>query len=312
MDLRAGWRLGRLLRELRPDVVHAHDPHAVAMAAVALSMNPPDPGPPLVAGRRVDFNIKQNAFSRWKYRRVSRFICASEAIRRMLISDGIPERCTVTVHEGISLSHVDAAPPIDLHRELVLPHVPIVGNIAALVPHKGQRHLVDAAAVVVRQVPDVQFLILGEGELRESLERQIHHHHLDRHVHLLGFRLDPMSVLKAFDVFVMCSVTEGLGTSALDAMAASKAVVATRAGGLPEVVQHEETGLLVAPRDDHALADAILRLLKDEPLRLRMGKAGRERVRDHFTAEHMVEQTAKVYEQVIADVRRRSRVERAG
>jgi glycosyltransferase involved in cell wall biosynthesis len=306
MDLRAGWRLGRLVQALQPDIVHAHDPHGVAMAAVALSMSPREPGPPLLAGRRVDFHLKRNAFSRWKYRRVSRFVCASEAIRKMLVADGIPEEATVTVHEGISLRHVDAAPPLDLCRELVLPHVPIIGNIGALVPHKGQRHLIDAAAIVVRQVPEVQFLILGEGELHATLERQIHHHHLERHVHLLGFRLDPLSVLKGFDVFVMSSVTEGLGTSTLDAMAASKAVVATRAGGLPEIVQHERTGLLVPPRDDRALAEAMLRLLKDQPLRQRMGTAGRARVSERFTAERMVEQTAAVYAQVVAEGRHRA------
>jgi glycosyltransferase involved in cell wall biosynthesis len=143
-----------------------------------------------------------------------------------------PERA-VTVHEGIDLAHVAAAPAVNLHEELWLPHgSPIVGNIAALVPHKGQKHLVEAAALVVRRVPDARFVIAGEGELRESLEHQIKHLGVEKHVLLTGFRPDVLSVLKAFDVFVMSSVTEGLGTSLLDAMACAKPIVATTAGGM--------------------------------------------------------------------------------
>ena len=94
-------------------------------------------------------------------------------------------------------------------------------------PHKGQRHLIEAAALVVRKVPDARFVIAGEGELRPALERQIKEHHLEKHVLLAGFRPDVLSVHKAFDIFVMSSVTEGLGTSLLDAMACGKPIVAT-------------------------------------------------------------------------------------
>jgi glycosyltransferase involved in cell wall biosynthesis len=96
----------------------------------------------------------------------------------------------------------------------------------------------------------------------------------------------------------MSSITEGLGTSILDAMAASKAVVGTTAGGIPEAVEHGVTGLLVPPHNAGALAEAMLRLLKDEPLRRRMGKAGFDRVRTRFNVERMVDQTLAVYERV--------------
>ena len=299
MDLSAAWRLSRLLKRLKPDIVHAHDPHGVAMAALALSMSTQLAKPPLVASRRVDFHMKGNALSRWKYRQVGCFICASEAIRQMLVADGVPPAYAVTVHEGIDLGHVAAAPPADLHADLWLPHhAPIVGNVAALVPHKGQRHLVEAAAIVVTQVPDARFVIAGEGELRAALERQIKERRLEKHVFLAGFRPDILSVHKGFDIFVMSSVTEGLGTSLLDAMACGKPVVATTAGGIPEVVADGETGLLVPPRDDAALAAAIIRLLKDSPLRAAMGAAGERRVRERFSSERMVQDTLDVYRRV--------------
>jgi glycosyltransferase involved in cell wall biosynthesis len=217
----------------------------------------------------------------------------------MLLSDGIPADHAVTVHEGIDLGRVAAAPPANLHADLWLPHdAPIVGNVAALVPHKGQRHLIEAAAIVVTKVPDARFVIAGDGELRPVLERQIKERRLEKHVFLVGFRPDILSVHKAFDVFVMSSVTEGLGTSLLDAMACAKPVVATTAGGMPEVVVEGETGVLVPPRDHEAMADAIVRLLRDRALRSRMGQAGEARVRERFSSERMVENTLAVYQRV--------------
>jgi len=308
MDLTAAWRFARLLKKLEPDVIHAHDPHGVAMASLALSLGAAAWStksgatarvPALVASRRVDFHLKGNSFSRWKYRQVDCFIAASEAIRQMLVADGVPADRTVTVHEGIDIDHVLAAPPVNVHEAFWLPHqAPVVGNVAALVPHKGQRYLVDAAHLVVQQVPDARFIILGEGELREHLEHQVKEHHLEKHVLLPGFRTDVLGCIKNFDVFVMSSVTEGLGTSLLDAMACARPLVATRAGGIPEIVQDEVNGLLVPVRDAHALADAIVRQLKDAALRRRMGEAGLTLARERFTVERMVAETAAVYARV--------------
>jgi glycosyltransferase involved in cell wall biosynthesis len=303
LDLSAGWRLARTIKRLQPDVIHAHDPHGVAMASFALSLGSSKPArgpiPALVASRRVDFHLKGNSFSRWKYRQVDCFIAASEAIRRMLVGDGVPDERTVTVHEGIDLEHVALAPPVNVHEAFFLPHhAPVVGNIGALVPHKGQRAFIEAAHLVVRDVPDARFLILGEGELREHLERIVHEYHLEKHVLLPGFRVDVLGCLKSFDLFVMSSVTEGLGTSLLDAMACEKAIVATRTGGIPEVVEDRLNGLLVAPHDHRALAAAIVRLLSDEPARRAMAAAGLARVRERFTVERMVSETADVYARV--------------
>jgi glycosyltransferase involved in cell wall biosynthesis len=303
MDLSAAWRLSRVIRRLSPDVVHAHDPHGVAMAALALSIAAPSMkprgAPPLVASRRVDFHLKGNSFSRWKHRQVDCFIAASEAIRQMLIADGVPADHTVTVHEGIDVDRVTAAPPVNVHETFWLPHhAPIVGNVAALVPHKGQRHLVDAAHLVVQEIPDARFVILGEGELRDALERQIRDHRLEKHVLLPGFRTDVLGCIKGFDVFAMSSVTEGLGTSLLDAMACARPIVATRAGGIPEIVEDGVNGTLVPTHDHVALARAIVALLRDEARRKKMGAEGLARVRARFTVDRMVAETARAYARV--------------
>jgi glycosyltransferase involved in cell wall biosynthesis len=218
----------------------------------------------------------------------------------MLVSDGIPHERTVTVHEGVDIEHVRAAPPARVHEEFWLPHdAPIVGNVAALVPHKGQRYLIEAATLVLRQVPDARFVIAGDGELRPQLERQVKEHRLEKHVILAGFRPDVLSLHRAFDIFVMSSVTEGLGTSLLDAMACGKPIVGTTAGGIPEVVADGVTGLLVPPRDPEALARALVTLLKDRGLRVQFGAAALARVRERFSAERMVQDTLRVYQRVV-------------
>jgi L-malate glycosyltransferase len=304
MDLGAAWQLSRLIRQLAPDLVHAHDPHAVAAAALALALGAPDPRPPLVASRRVDFHIRGNSFSWWKYRQVSCFIAASEAIGRMLIEDGLPADRVVRVYEGIEVDRIAGQEPANLREEHWLPpHAVIVGNVAALVPHKGQRYLVEAAALVIQKVPEARFLIAGEGELRPVLQRQIKDLHLDKHVVLTGFHTGIPAFLKGLDLFVMSSVTEGLGTSLLDAMAASRAIVATRAGGIPEVVADGSTGLLVPVRGPEAMAEAIGGLLRDPERRERMGRAGLARVRAQFSADRMVDATLDAYQRTVGRAR---------
>ena len=170
------------------------------------------------------------------------------------------------VHEGIDLIRIDNAPFLDLHEEFSLPvDCPVIGNIAALVPHKGQDCLIDAASQVSKEVPEARFLIVGTGELHETLRRKIHSLNLEQQVILTGFRNDVLSILRSLDLFVMSSLTEGLGTSVLDAMAARRAVVATRAGGIPESVVDEETGLLTPVGDANSMSHACLLYTSPSP-----------------------------------------------
>jgi glycosyltransferase involved in cell wall biosynthesis len=298
-DMQAAWQLGRILRDAKPEVIHAHDPMGVALAAMALQMYRPAAGraPLVVASRRVDFHLKRHAFSKWKYRHIDVFIAASAVIARILAHDGIAADRIEIVHDGVNLGLIDKQPVVDAHAEFWLPHgAPIVGNVAALAAHKGQKHLVAAASQVIQQVPDARFLIVGEGELQEALERQIKHLGLERHITLTGFRNDALSLIKSFDVFAMSSVTEGLGSAVLEAMAARRAVVATSAGGIPEVVDDGVTGLLVPPHDEPALAAALVELLGNRERRDAMGAAGRARVEASFSIERMVEKTLAVYQ----------------
>jgi L-malate glycosyltransferase len=296
VDLAAAWKLSRIMRQWKPAIVHAHDPHAVAMTSLGLSFGAPVPRPRVVASRRVDFHLQGNAFSQWKYRQVYGFIAASGAIRDILVHDGIPAGRVVVVHDGIDVDKIAHRQAADLHAEYWLPHgVPVIVNVGALVAHKGQKHLIEAMPMVLREVPDAHLVIFGEGELRASLERQIKHLSLEKRVLLPGFREDVLSLMKSADLFVMSSITEGLGSAVLDAMAMGLAVVGTRAGGIPEAVVPGETGELVEPAAPEPLAAAIVKLLKDADLRRAYGDAGRRRVARQFDVEHLVSGTLAAY-----------------
>lgn len=296
VDLSAGWKLSRIIRQWKPQIVHAHDPHAVAMAALALSFGAPVPRPSIVASRRVDFHLQTHSFSRWKYRQVDLFIAASEAIKQVLEHDGIPSSRIVVVHDGIDVAKIQRLPTVDMHAEYWLPHgVPVIAHVGALVGHKAQKHLIDAMPHVLRKVPDAHLVIFGDGELRPQIERQIKELRLEKHVLLAGFRDDVLQLVKSADLFAMSSVTEGLGSTVLDAMAMKLAVVGTLAGGIPEAVVHGETGLLVPPGDAVALAGALVRLLKDKPLRQKLGEAGFARVADQFGVARLIGGTLEAY-----------------
>jgi len=296
VDLSAAWKLARIIKQFKPQIVHAHDPHAISMAGLALSFSAAADCPPLVASRRVDFHLQKHSFSRWKYRQVTLFLAASGAIRDILVEDGIRAAQVVVVHDGIDVGKIQRLPAQSIHTEFWLPHgAPVLANVGALVAHKGQKYLLQAMPQVLHDVPEAQLVIFGEGELRPALERQIKELHLEKHVRLAGFRPDVLQLVKAADLFVMSSITEGLGSTVLDAMAMKLAVVATRAGGIPEAVVDGETGVLVGPAHAGELAAATVRLLKNPALRARMGAAGMARVSEHFGVGRMLQRTLAAY-----------------
>ena len=182
----------RIIKDLRPDIVHAHDPHAVAVSALALSFITGGRCPGLMASRRVAFHLKGNAFSRWKYHQVDCFIAASNAINQMLVGDGIDPERIVTVYEGIDLQRVPAEPAANIHGEFWLPKdAPC--HRCGWGAHAGERPQVFDRRCRTGSPRSSRRAIRdsGDGELRATLERQIKDLHLEKHVALPGFR--PMS-----------------------------------------------------------------------------------------------------------------------
>jgi glycosyltransferase involved in cell wall biosynthesis len=284
------------------EVAQLHDPHALSAGALAfLGLQA---APALVATRRVDFALR-GRLSRLKYRRCARVIAVSRAIAGVLELDGLdPERIRV-VHEGVA-DRAAGAGALKALAELGVPRgALVVGNVAALVDHKDHVTLLAAAARVVAREPRVHFVLLGEGELRPQLERQVESLGIGERVHLAGFRDDVDRLLPGFDVFCLSSHMEGLGTSILDAMCFGRAIVATSAGGIPDAVEDGVSGCLVPPRDPEGLAGALLRLLAHPEQARRLGAGARARYETAFSADRMVERTLAVLEEAVADRARR-------
>jgi glycosyltransferase involved in cell wall biosynthesis len=173
----------------------------------------------------------------------------------------------------------------------------VVGTVAALAPHKNHADLARAAAIVLARRPDVRFAWVGEGECRAELERLIGTLRIQNGVRLLGFREDAHALLAQFTLFALASYLEGLCTSLLDAQALGVPVVATAVGGIPDVVEHGRTGLLVPARDPAALAEAILATLDDPAGARRRAQEALKTVRS-FSADAMVERTLQEYDTV--------------
>lgn len=300
MDIAAAWRLSRVLKSAKPDVVHAHDSHAVAMAATAISILSPTPRLPLVVTRRTEFRPGRTAFSRWKYSQVDAFIATNTTVRQRLIAEGVFSARVTVIPPGVDVDFIDHLEPAPIHAELFLPtHSPVVGNVSALEPQKGHHSLITAAGLVLRDVPDARVVILGEGSLQEVLMREVHTRHLERHVFLPGFLPDVARHTKGFDIYASASLHPTGALAIIEAMAAGRPIVAAAVGHIPDLIEHGISGLLVPPRDDKALAAAIVRLLEDGGLRQALGDSARVRARSLFSLGRMVSDTAALYERLI-------------
>jgi glycosyltransferase involved in cell wall biosynthesis len=297
LDLGMPVRLAKLIRTVRPDIVHLHSRRGADLwGGVAAKMA----GVPCVLSRRVD-----NPEARWqvalKYRLFDHVITISEAIREVLLSEGVsPDKVTCV------RSSVDAAPylaPVDgdaFRREFGLPaNAIVVGMVAQLIQRKGHFYLLDAITALRRDYPDLRVLLFGKGPLQAELEADITRRALGDIVFLAGFRNDLPKWLGGLDILAHPADMEGLGVSLLQASAAAVPIIASRAGGLPEAVVDGLNGLLIPRGDSAALTAALRRLLDDPALRRQMGAAGRARILAEFSVDAMVSGNLAIYNAVL-------------
>ena len=303
VPFRGEWDLGSvielrsLIRNLKATIVHCHSSHSHAIAWFA-TRGMKDCK--LIVTRRVDFPVAKNFLSSWKYKKgIARIIAVSEGVKKVLVDSGLDPRKISVVHDGTETSHYACRDKATyLYKELGLtPGKPVIGNIAALAPHKHQANLLEAAKIVIDQFPDAQFLIVGEGELEPALKRLADNLNIKKNIIFTGFRKDVPQILTILDIFAVSSYLEGLGSSTLEAMAAGLPIVATNTGGIPEVVDNGVNGLLVPTRNAPALAKAITGLLEKPELRKKMGLMSLKKVQD-FSVEKMVAGNIEVYKQL--------------
>lgn len=283
LDPRAWWAARRAAREA-PALLHAHDGHAVTLARWAAG-----DAVPWIATRRNASALRHPA----TWRRARRVIAISRAVRDQLLHDGVAEERVCIVPSGIDLEATRAAPHEDLRAWARLPNGgAVVLTIAALTDEKGLE-LIPEALRLLAPGHDVRWVVAGEGPLRAALVAAARRLGVGERLALPGHHPDPVRLLRGADLFVLPSRTEGLGTSVLDALALEVPVIATRSGGVLDILEGG-AGVLVPVDDAAALARAVARLLDDPAARRRGVEAGRHVV-TQFTARGMAERVRAVY-----------------
>lgn len=289
--------LRRCVREREPDVVHCHTAHSHMHGLLACVGNR---RPRLVVSRRVDFSIHKLPLrlALWKYgARVDRIIAISRGVQKVLIDDGVPAARIGVVLSGLDPERGALVTPLDLSAAFGIPDgVPVVATVAALVGHKGHRYLVDAVPAVLKEQPAARFLFVGGGPLQAELRKQAEALGVGGAVHFAGFRDDFLAVMAACTLYVMPSYLEGLNTSVIDAMFLGRPVVATDAGGLPELIEDRVRGRVVPARQPAALAEAICESLAHSAQAAAWAGAARAWAEQHVTADCMVDGTVREYE----------------
>lgn len=288
-------RMSRRLRQERVDIVHGYLylGNILGVLAGRLAGTPVR----IASKRSLDRYPRrlQLQATRLANRYAHRIVCNAEAVRRVVleVERPVPEKLTV-IPNGIRFRRDQPAPPI---RPAGVPSDRrLVGTIGRLSWKKACGDFLVAASVVQSVRSDVDFVVIGDGPLRPQMEGEAARLGIRQHVHFLGEMPDAPRFLRSFDVFVLSSIIEGMPNVLLEALAAERPVVVTRAGGMPEIVTHEQTGLLAPTSDPEALAAGILRLLQHPEEARRFGQAGCRLVKERFSLETMCARLTELYE----------------
>lgn len=281
----------RLFRDGRFDVVHTHNtyPHLYASLAARLA------GVPVVVntrhGQRAGHGWKSRTQFRWASRLVDRIIAVSDDAARLCVeADGVAARKVTRIWNGIDLSDFSFTGPAA---------APIAISVARLSAEKDFPTLLRAIALAIRDVPDLQLKLVGDGPERPKLEGLTRELGITSCVEFLGERTDVPNLLAQAGFFVSSSLTEGISLTLLEAMAVGLPVVATSVGGNSEIVADGVTGQLVPPADPDSLAKAIVSLCRNESRWPALGQAGRDRVAEHFEVRRMVSDYEHLYRELL-------------
>lgn len=305
LAMRGPWDLGAILALRRLitgrglQVVHTHSSVDSWVAGLAARWA----GAALVRTRHLSAPVNTSPLN-FVYRLPHAVATTGGGIRRHLIEDyGLPPERVVSIPTGVDMDRfAPAEPDPALAAELGLdPQAPVVATVAVLRSWKRHDVFCQMARAVLARRPEARFLIVGDGPGRKRVEGYLDAMDLRRAVVMTGHRDDVQRILPLCTVCVLASDrNEGVPQAVLQQLSCRRAVVASRAGDIPEVVRHEQTGLLVPPGDADALAATVLRLLDDAALRRRLGEAGREMVASEYSRDAMLSATEELYARALA------------
>jgi glycosyltransferase involved in cell wall biosynthesis len=291
-------RLKRIIEQEQADLVHLHSRRGCDIfGGVAACMA----GVPVILSRRVD-NPESRFVAGIKYRLYDQVVTISQAIGCVLASEGVPLHKIASVPSAVDCEvFTPAGDRAWFHQEFDLNDEDIViGVVAQLITRKGHRYLLDALPRLFKKYPHIKVLFFGRGPLQETLQEKIDAAGWRESVRFPGFRYDMQRVMPNFDLLVHPAEMEGLGVALLQAAASGVPIVASAVGGIPEIVRHGMTGLLVAPADAEALESAIDRLLTQPEKAREMAAAARKHVEVSFSVPAMVQGNLAIYQRLLA------------
>jgi glycosyltransferase involved in cell wall biosynthesis len=293
----ACWRLRQLMRREGVDLVHTHssiDAWLAGFAAKSLHL-------PVVRSRHVSIVVKRRR--NFVYNALcDRIISSGEAIRQVLITAGVDPDKIVPIPAGVDVTQFHPAVSAAAVRQEFGMSAPVIGTVAMFRHSKGHHVLWQAVPEILRSEPRAVFLWVGDGVGRSSLQQDITTARLQERVHLAGFREDVAGCLAAMDIVVLPSIkSDGVPQVILQALAMHKPVVASAVGGIPEVIQHQRTGVLVPPNNPQALAEAVVWVLNNPQSAADWARAGGQLIDTHYALEHMIDRTAAVYTAVLVE-----------
>ncbi|MCE7975803.1 MAG: glycosyltransferase family 1 protein [Nitrospira sp. NTP1] len=290
--------LRTVIEREQPALIHVNDMWWVPQTLRAAS----GLGLPIVAHVRQE--IESPKVSRYELAQADLVMAISHQVRKSLVAGGVPSERVVTLYGGLDLSNLPVCiEGKDLRRRLEISDDTLVlGTVANLFPRKGYEVMLRALSVIRSSCPKTEYLIVGTGDstFERRLRRTVREQGLERVVHFLGFQEAVYPCLAAMDLYVHPALMEGFGIAVLEAMALHKPVVATRTGGVPEIVLEDQTGVLVDPGDADSLAHAVLKVLNNPKWRAEMGEAGRARVEAAFTVSSMMEGLVSAYDRQLS------------
>jgi glycosyltransferase involved in cell wall biosynthesis len=287
----------RLYRRCSVDIVHTHSTADSWIASTAGKLS--SRRPVVVRTRHLSCSFNNRMIYNFMADQV---ITVGESTRQYMIHEkGIDERRVLTIPTGVDLTVFNPDRfRDDLRKELgISPETPVFGTLAVFRKLKGHHYLLEATKEILHFCPGAKLLLVGAGPQEKNLLRIIEEEGLGPSVILPGFRDDAPQVLNTLDVFVFPSLEEALGTAVLEAMAMKRPVVATRVGGIPEVVQEGKTGYLVEPGNPGAIAEKVIPLLQDKDLCLKMGSQGRRWVEAYYDNRLMVQRIEQLYQRLM-------------
>ncbi|MCK4980244.1 MAG: glycosyltransferase family 4 protein [Candidatus Delongbacteria bacterium] len=299
LDLISAYKIAKYCRSNKYSILHLHSAHAHSIGLLTKLFY----GKLKIIGvRRVDFKIKDNFISKLKYssKLVNKIVCISKEIKKVMLTCNIPSDKLTVIHSGVDIHKFDEIISNDQIREQykISKKGIIIGTVAALVGHKDYPNLLKTASLVLEKKNNVWFIAVGDGKDETEIKSLHNKLKLDDKFIFAGYKKNIGEYLKSFDIFVLASKQEGLGTSILDAQSIGLPIVATKAGGIPEMFQDNMNGILVEPQSPEKFAKALIDLIDNENKRITLGKNAKESVKI-FDIRLTVKKNIQLYEELL-------------